>query len=142
MQSQSLRLYQHQAICQVQEMFKAGHKGVLLHLPTGSGKSVIMAEIIKKAIAKGSDVLAIVRGVNLVGQLSARLERECLPHDIYQGSNTDVNQNKIAVASVDTLFARKIAPTARLLIIDEAHLTGGDAGSWLCLHSGGFNWCR
>ena len=131
MQSQSLRIYQHQAITQVQEMFKMGHKGVLLHLPTGSGKTVIMADIVKKAIAKGSEVLAIVRGVNLVGQISARLNREGLNHDIYQGNNTEVNQNKIAVASVDTLFARKIAPTARLLIIDEAHLTGGDAYNWL-----------
>lgn len=83
---------------------------------------------------KGSKVLIVVKGKKLVHQASKRLSALGINHGIYQGNKTQHTDKKILVASVDTLGARKIAPEADLLIIDEAHLTQGKRYAWLIGH--------
>ena len=49
-----LRPYQEKAICDVRAKFATGAKRVLLIIPTGGGKTVVAAEIIRLALARSS----------------------------------------------------------------------------------------
>ncbi len=73
----------------------------------------------------------IVRGKSLVHQASERLTREGVPHGIYQGDNSKDTHRRILVCSVDTLYARRSAPHADLIVIDEVHLSHSDGYRWL-----------
>lgn len=124
-----LRNYQEQAIFEIKNcMLK--HKKVLLMLAGGAGKTVIFCQILKQAIMKGNPALIVVRGVKLIEQASERLTREGVPHGVYQGMNSHSESSGVLVCSIDTLYARKIAPPARLVVIDEAHLSQGAAYEW------------
>lgn len=72
----------------------------------------------------------LVRGKALVHQASARLTREGVPHGIYQAQNSRDTDSKILVCSVDTLYARKEAPQADVIVIDECHLSHSDGFQW------------
>lgn len=72
----------------------------------------------------------VVRGKSLVHQASERLQREGVPHGLLQGSNTKNTHENILVCSIDTLFSRKLAPKADLIVIDECHLSHSDGYKW------------
>lgn len=49
------------------------HQGVLIQSPPGSGKSVMIAEVVKKAVEKGSHILFIVHRKELIYQITNTL---------------------------------------------------------------------
>lgn len=115
-----LRDYQKSAVDMIRALFGSGHKKVLLHLATGSGKTVIFSYVLKN-----SKVPAImtVRGRKLVQQASERLDREGVAHGVLmQGHLKYHPELPIQICSIDTLLARKLTPEAKLIVIDEAHL--------------------
>src|SRR5215471_14132292 len=79
----------------------------LIPLPTGGGKTVVAAAIIKEAVNHGLHVLFIVHRRELVFQASAKLRDN--------------------VASIQTLYARAFRskridrPPADIIFYDEAH---------------------
>ncbi len=106
-------------------------QGVILQLPTGSGKTAIFCDVLKGAYTKGRCAIMVVRGKALVHQASERLTREGVPHGIYQGEKSRDTHQRILVCSVDTLARRKEAPKADLIVIDECHLSLSDGYTWL-----------
>ncbi len=130
----NLRKYQETSIDDIQRIFRERKRKVLLHLATGGGKTLIFCTICQRTAKNGKRVLIVVKGKNLVHQAVKRLKELGLDPGIYQGNKTQDTNNKILVASIDTLGARKIAPEADLLIIDEAHLTQGKRYAWLIGH--------
>lgn len=126
-----LRPYQKDAINQIQNLMRAGYRKILLHLAGGGGKTVIFCEVLRMALAKNNPSLIVVRGVKLIEQASLRLSREGVPHGVMQGTNSHSAHCLSQVCSIDTLYRRKVAPPARLLIIDEAHLSQGQGYEWL-----------
>lgn len=134
----TLKLHCYQ-IALVDELYKAwrnGVKNVLMQLPTGGGKSVILAHVIKNHV--GKSVVIAHRG-ELVNQLCLALSRLAIPHDIiaakatikeviavqlsrYGRSYYQVGA-KCAVASVDTLIKQDELrfKNISLLVQDEAH---------------------
>lgn len=66
-----LRPYQKQSITECRNAFKQGHKEVILMSPTGSGKSVIIREIIANA---KTDVLFVVHRKILIKQMKETLK--------------------------------------------------------------------
>lgn len=103
---------------------------MLLHLATGGGKTLTFCTIIKMSAAKGKRCLVVVRGVKLIEQASERLTREGVEHGILRGSDSRDTYMPVLVCSIDTLFRRKYAPEADLIVIDEAHQTGGAGYAW------------
>lgn len=129
-----LRPYQLAAVNAIRLHAAAGGLGAILHMATGSGKTACFANVLKGAYAKGKHAIMVVRGKALVHQASERLTREGVPHGVYQGENTAATHERILVCSVDTLFARKTAPPADLVVVDECHLSHSDGYRWLFAH--------
>jgi len=126
-----LRPYQAETIAALRSKY-ANLKKLLLVAPTGSGKSVVMAEILRSVRDRGKRGLLVVRGRSLVAQASAGLDALDIQHGVFMSNHFRYRPHElISVCSIDTLFARKIAPPANFLCIDEAHLSQGAGYRWL-----------
>lgn len=71
-----LREYQYRTIEMIRNAIRSGYKRILVTLPTGSGKSIIMGHIAKLCRDKGRRVLALMHRRQLVEQLQDRFN-EC-----------------------------------------------------------------
>lgn len=119
-----LRPYQQKALDEILEALGRG-KRPLLYLDTGSGKTVVFSEILKRCYAKKKRAVMVVRGRQLVDQASRRLDREAVPHGVLMANHWRYRLSEpIQVASVDTILSRGLKPEADLIILDEAHLAG------------------
>jgi len=125
-----LRPYQELANKLIREHAGKGGKGAILKMPTGGGKTACFCDFLIGAYKKGNNAIMAVKGKALIHQTSDRLTREGVPHGIYQGGNTDNTTEKILLCSIDTLYARKIAPKASLIVVDEVHNSHSDSYKW------------
>ncbi len=125
-----LRDYQILAMDRIRDCYRRGVRRSLLHMATGSGKTTIFSEVLKSAHAKGTMALVVVRGRKLIRQASDRLRRDGVPHGIIMAGAENCTFERIRVCSIDTLYARRHAPEATLIVIDEAHQTTGDGYKW------------
>jgi superfamily II DNA or RNA helicase len=123
-----LRDYQLKTI---EEIDRSGSNRVMVHLSTGSGKSEIFCELLKRA---GQGVL-VVRGRQLVENASQRLTKRGIDHGVIMAGHRLYDLEKpIQVCSIDTLVSRKITPVNNLLLIDEAHFAVSESFRWLAPH--------
>lgn len=123
-----LRPYQDKAISEVSAAFRRKTRRVILQMSCGAGKTVIFTTMMRRALERGHHSLMVVRGKELVHQTARRFD---FPVNIYQGANTVESNAGITIASIATLYARRHIPKARLVIIDEAHLSFGESYEWL-----------
>lgn len=124
----NLRPYQREAITRARSAYAAGARGVVIVAPTGAGKTVIAAEVVRLTIAKGGRVLIVVPRREIVAQTVGKLRGVGLsPQVVAAGQDTD-GDRRVVVAMAQTLVRRRAdcieAPT--LVIIDEAHLAVAD----------------
>lgn len=124
------RPYQLVAVQAIRAHAAAHGSGAILQMATGSGKTWVFCNLLAGAHAKSKTAIMVVRGKSLVHQASERLSREGVPHGILQGSNTRDDSANILVCSIDTLYARKLAPRADLIVIDECHMAHSDGYKW------------
>ena len=124
-----LRDYQTKAISDLRTSFKQGNKSPLLVMPTGSGKTVVFAEISKALESNKKNVLILVHRKELVDQASNKLNLAEVDHGII-ASGYEGKKNNIQVASVQTLVRRlkNIEYKPDYIIVDEAHHAA--AGTW------------
>ncbi len=117
-----LRNYQNGAIQNLRTSIAAGNKNVLLQSATGSGKTVIACEMIRRAVEKQKRVLFIAHRRELILQTSGKLDTYDIQHGVIMASHKRVNNHPVQVASIQTL-TRRDKPPADLIIIDECHLS-------------------
>jgi len=124
-----LRGYQERAIDALRSAMQQGARAPLLCLPTGGGKTVILATIAAQAAARGRHVLILVHRRELIHQTASKLQWAGLDHGIIAAGHPASN-HAVQVASVQTLVRRlsRMAWQPSLVIIDEAHHAA--AGSW------------
>ena len=119
------RDYQNVLIERVRIAFRNGARCVLLVLPTGGGKTLVAAYILKGVIEKDNRANFLADRVNLIHQTSKRLYEVGIPHGIAQSINTRDPHENIQVVSIQTAekrgFLSKNAPD--LTVVDEAHIT-------------------
>lgn len=102
--------YQQKLIDEARQSFADGHHAVLIQSPAGSGKSIIIAEIARLAIEKGSHVMFTVHRKELIEQIKETFEKD-----------------DIDLAHTTIMTVRKIAnrlgklPKPSLIITDEPH---------------------
>lgn len=118
----TLREDQQKFVDLISESITAGHRRILAQAPTGFGKGVIIANRAAAAAAKGRRVLVIAHREEIVGDLSARIHRQGVPHGmIASGYPMDLS-HRVLVASIDTLTRRfDQLPPQDVVIPDEAH---------------------
>lgn len=132
MLSPELRAYQTAVIAQANIEIAAGFRRLLLVAPTASGKTVIVAAMIKKAVTAGRRVLVIAHRREIVAQTVAKLAAAGIEAGIIQAGFEPRPELPVQVASIQTLHARAIRgakmemPPADRLVIDEGHHARAD----------------
>jgi len=118
-----LRGYQESAIERLRETLAGGARRPVVMAPTGAGKTIIAASIVRMAREKGKRVIFTVPAISLIDQTVERFHQNGIYEvGVMQGMHemTDGRQ-PVQVCSVQTLARRKI-PKADLVIVDEAHM--------------------
>lgn len=122
-----LRQYQDDVIAEFEREIAAGRKRVILVAPTGSGKTVIGSEIIRRACVQGQHVLVLAHRREIITQTHEKLAANGVHAGIIQAGCDPRPLERVQVASINTLHHRAIRrdvmelPQADLLVIDEAH---------------------
>lgn len=122
-----LRDYQLETIEKI-EFTLAGEtvQRILVVLPTGSGKTIIAAELIRRAVDRNERVVFLAHRRELVHQCSDKLDRFGIDHGIIMAGEKPSFIPDVQVGSIQTLSARLSRgtiepPLADLLIFDEGH---------------------
>ena len=117
-----LRDYQNSVIDGLRDGFRSGHKRQVLSASTGAGKSIIMLDMVRTAIEKGSRTIFICERRNLIDQFSAHLDKEGIDHGIIMANHWRWRPELlIQVASVQTLEKMDSWPAFNVAFIDELH---------------------
>jgi len=127
MSTPRLRPYQQQFIRDVYAQIRAGKKRILGWAATGSGKTLISAQIIAHAVAKAKRTYFIVHRDELISQshdklCSFGLEASC---GFIKSGRREDRSALVQLASVQSLAKRKwwCDDNADIVVLDEAHLT-------------------
>jgi superfamily II DNA or RNA helicase len=76
-------LHEHQKLAEalLRESLRSGHRRPIIQSPTGSGKTVLAAAIVEKALAKGKRVIFTVPKLSLIDQTVERFNEEGIQGD-------------------------------------------------------------
>ncbi len=122
-----LRAYQHDVVAKIEAAIAAGHRRILLVAPTGSGKTVIAGEIVRKTAAAGRKTLFLAHRRELIQQAAQKLYAVGVDHGIIQAGFPMRIHASAQIASIATLHARAVRskrisiPGVDLIVLDEAH---------------------
>ncbi len=114
------RDYQHDLIRDTRLALRS-FRSVIMQAPTGSGKSVIIAYMIARALEKGNSTWLICHRKELLEQLSVTLFDAGVPHGVIMAGRS-MTSELVQVASIQTLVRRlgQVRPP-KMLAIDECH---------------------
>lgn len=120
-----LRSYQNEAVDSVFEQWQQ-YRSTLLVLPTGCGKTVIFSEITKRLYERGKRILIIAHREELLDQAAKKLLLFSVPSSLEKAENHAYGQERVVVASVQTLGREKRLSEYPedyfdVIITDEAH---------------------
>ena len=118
-----LRDYQIEICENVNGAFKA-HRSVMMQMPTGTGKTVVLASLVKQYLNRDADcsVLIVAHRIELIEQTGAFLSHFEIDYGVIAGGKWPAAFKRVMVASVQTLSKNldiDLAPS--LVVIDEAH---------------------
>lgn len=119
-----LRNYQIKAKNDVYGAFKAGHKNVLLQVPTGGGKTIIFTSIARNVVDQGEKkCLVLVHRKELIDQTINKALKYGLRFSVIQADYLYKPFEQYQIASVQTLVRRldKISFVPDVIITDECH---------------------
>ena len=125
----NLRDYQTRALDLLRNVIRSGFTRPILLSPTGSGKTVMAMEIIRRAKDNGKHVLFLAPRRELIMQTSKILDAVKIIHGVIMAGEPRDMHSKVQVGTFDTLHARAIRsermlmPKADLVLVDEAHLS-------------------
>lgn len=105
-----LRNYQQLTISRIVGAMREGKRAIMVQQPPRTGKTVIMAEIARRATLKGNRVLFVVHRKELVDQARQTFKRN------------DVDMSLVTMGMVQTLTRHTgTIPKPAVILIDEAH---------------------
>jgi superfamily II DNA or RNA helicase len=119
-----LRDYQQQLVSQVFASWNRGNRKVMLQLPTGAGKTIIVAAIINEFLKEGRRSMIIGHRKELITQAADKIRNitKIEPGIIQSGFEQNFD-SYVQVASIQTLIRREDHGKVDLLVFDEAHHT-------------------
>ena len=116
-----LRDYQTDICSRVSDAFDK-HRSVMVQMPTGTGKTMVLAELVKRLMMRdeGIRILIVAHRRELIEQIKETVKRMGLNAD---NQLSVINNQTIIVESIQTISRRiatiEFAPS--LVVIDEAH---------------------
>lgn len=114
-----LRDYQEQLVAQA---LAAPERRVALYGPTGSGKTEVGMELVRRLSDEGMRVTWCANRIDLIDQTSMRFAKAGIMHGIVQARHMNTDYMKpIQIASIQTINRRKFLPGLDAIIVDEAH---------------------
>jgi DNA repair protein RadD len=123
-QKYELRPYQIRALSEIRKAMTDGHHSIMIQSPTGSGKGVMLADIINRCHMNSKTVLFLVHRQEILFQVSDYLTRYGIEHGIIKASIKHEDHHPVQIASFQTIHRRLKSPyinQADVVIIDEAH---------------------
>lgn len=114
-----LREYQQSAVDAALAWFEYKATPAIVNMPTGSGKSHVIAALVKAFAELGKRVLVLAHRKELLEQTSTKIE---VPHGIYGASlgEKDLEQ-LITVAQIQSIYRQELEPLD-VIIVDECHM--------------------
>ena len=130
-----LRWYQRESVDHAWGYLASKQGNPLIVLPTGAGKSIVIASLVERTIKLGRRVLALAHRKELLQQNAAEIERLLpgVPVGIYSaGLGERETEADIVCAGIQSVFRKAGELGARhLVLIDEAHLVNvNDVGMY------------
>jgi DNA repair protein RadD len=124
----TLRPYQIDVVARVEAMLGTTARPLVV-APTGSGKTIIAAELINRIVARAGRVLVIAHRREIIRQTAEKLiAAGVTPGIVLAGFENELRPYaNVQVAGIQTLHARAVRsnrmpmPAATLVVIDEAH---------------------
>lgn len=124
-----LREYQQKIILDCRRIFSDGSKSICIQSPTGSGKTLLTAQMLKTAAARGHGSLFIVHRRELVNQSIEAFKQLNIPHGVIASGFNHTHRAAVQIASVQTLSRRlSYIRKPSFIVWDECHHCG--AKSW------------
>lgn len=107
-----LRDYQNELINGIYKSMHKGNKRIMVQSPAGSGKSVTMSEIARRATKKNNRVLFVVHRRELVSQIK----------DTFSANAVDFNYCHVGmVQTVNNQVKKDKIKEPSIILVDEAH---------------------
>lgn len=125
-----LRDYQSAAIDSLRREFLAGKRNVILHSPTGAGKTITAASLIKSAQNKGKKVLFLANRRELIFQARDTLAGCGVVAGVIMAGEEPTFSSAVQVASMQTYVRRMNLEelgsnpwfhAAAVIVVDECH---------------------
>lgn len=124
------------ALAEIPKRIAAGERKILTTSPTGSGKSLIICELIRRSLARGWQSIVYTNRIMLIRQLSLSLEAHGIQFGVRASGYRDERELPVQISSLPTERQRVInteqwnihgkGERKLLAIVDEAHLNGSD----------------
>ncbi len=127
-----LRPYQKEAVEAVYEHLRTRDDNPCVVLPTGTGKSLVIAQIVSDAVQKWSGrVLILAHVKELLEQNADKISALCPELDVggySAGLNSRDTDHAVIVAGIQSVYTRACELGSwDLIIIDESHLLNSDS---------------
>ena len=102
------------------------HQSVMVQMPTGVGKTVLLAEEIRNErlrvkCSRAFGVLVVAHRIELIDQISKTLDKFGIEHGMIVSGKPIDETKQVQVASIQTLSRRTLNEDFSLIVIDEAH---------------------
>lgn len=124
-----LRDYQNAIIEEDRLLMRQGIRSIINVSPTGSGKTLLTAYMLKSAYKKNKRAWFIVHRRELIKQSIRAFSQVELPHGVVSSGFMEAKKLPIQIASIQTLVKRyERYPSPHLIVFDECHHVA--AGSW------------
>jgi hypothetical protein len=129
-----LRPYQSRALAAIRERFERGARAIAAVSPTGSGKTVLIAEIARRSVARRGRVLVVVHRRELARQTVRQLRKHGLEEIrvILGGNAVGPASAPVVVAAIQTLTGKRWRdrlPPSSLVLWDECFPAGTFVGA-------------
>jgi superfamily II DNA or RNA helicase len=132
-----LRPYQRAAVEGSRARYVAGDRSTLVVMPTGTGKTVVFAEIARRVVERQRRALVLAHRGELLTQAIAKLHAAGVEAALEQGP-ARARDAPVVAASVPTMKGPRLESWARdafgLVIVDEAHHAVADSYGAILAH--------